>query len=64
MMFAETAVVGIVLLAALGLLGWAAHSQLSPEARERRRRRRNYGRVTTRTRRPTVTLNSRTERSQ
>jgi hypothetical protein len=36
---------------------------LSSEARDRRRRRRNYGRVISRARRPAVMLRARTERA-
>ena len=37
---------------------FAFHQVFSPEARDRRKRRRSYGKVQSRARRPVVTLNS------
>ncbi len=49
----------IVGLVVAGLVGHFALHQVSPAARTRRRRRRSYGKVTSRSRRPVVKLNSR-----
>ncbi len=54
-------VVGLVVV---GLVGHFVLHQVSPEARARRRRRRNYGKVTHRSRRPIVTLNSRVPKGE
>ena len=53
-------IVGLVIAA---LLGHFVLQQFSPEARARRKRRRNYGKVTSRARRPVVTLNARTPKT-
>lgn len=54
MNFVDPVVSGMVVVAVVGLLGYALYEHFSPEARERKRRRRNYGRVTSRAHRPMV----------
>ena len=60
MNFGDNSAFGFVALLIVVLLGMALASTFSPEARERRRRRRNYGRVVSRARRPMVRLNTKT----
>ena len=59
MNFADPVVGGIVGLALVGLVAYAVREHFSPEARERRRRRRSYGRITSRAHRPMVKLSVR-----
>jgi hypothetical protein len=63
MIFADAISFGIVTLVASGLVAYAAIILFSPEARERRRCRRNHRKVVSRARRPIVMLSAKVPRS-
>ena len=60
MNFDGPVVYGFLGIVMAGLVAFAWHSYFSPEARERKRRRRSYGRVISRAHRPMVRLSVRT----
>jgi hypothetical protein len=62
MNIADYGLYGIVGLVITGLAAWGISYQLSPEARERRRCRRNHRRVVSRARRPMVMLSAKAPR--
>ena len=59
----ENVIVWITVLAFTGLVAWLVANTLSPEARERRRCRRNHRKLISRARRPVVMLSARAPRS-
>ena len=62
MNFAESTTLWIGGLAVVGLIAYVISYHLSPEARERRRCRRNHRKVVSRARRPQVTLSAKVPR--
>ena len=62
MSFAEIMTFWIAGLAVAGLAAYVISYHLSPEARERRRCRRNHRKVVSRARRPQVTLSAKVPR--
>jgi hypothetical protein len=62
MNFAETVTLWIAGLVIAGLGAYIVSYHLSPEARERRRCRRNHRKVVSRVRRPQVTLSAKVRR--
>jgi hypothetical protein len=63
MNFAESMTLWVGGLAIVGLAAYVIHYHLSPEARERRRCRRNHRKVISRVRRPQVMLNAKVPRT-